>query len=861
MSKKYQHVTFTVVSKPLGMRVYAGSLKVDAVKGPAVVMGIEVGDELVKINDVIVTPKNWKDYYTAARCPFRITMLRDKKKKKEEEENAAKQQSPPIVVEATEAKEGMEGGDQMVVVSPCCDNEVDDSTDNGGGGGRGKRKTTGARSIDNINGLSDSRYGVVVRIVSKKPYGFSIVPGTVRVKEVKGQAKIDGVVEGDELISIAGVPAEPTTWRELFKSARVPFPIAYIVEDPIAKQQELQSLIDELDGEVTVGIGLGNNDFQPLLKQQQQQQQQQSGANLSSFLPFSSLLKNNDDPLLSLLREGWGTIKDAKALFHDLASPFINSSSSSSSSPTKGSTKKGRASITDLIQKLTDSISSMHVKANSTMAAVDNILASSLHHLEQKPGGGGGEQQQQQQQEQLGVLSVTQTELKTQLQNLNRVFLKSVLVRRTLLEVKNTMISSMMATTSSKDGDSVKKLLAESVTALEERTTSLATQLHSMGKEASPSSSFSLLPQAAKGARVMISENKSLIEGGISLLSFAGVVKPQQAVMVQRAMSVTIDALESKNKLISLVFDSLLARLPYLKIPDIEGNSSDNAYWFKVGNIDLSGLKVSRDQIQTYMHGTTMRIKARNLCVTMKEVSWAFRQLQWPILKAQGKADCDASHLNLTIVLKLRRSTNNNRKGGGGFSWKDSDNNGDDEGRWEFYVVRKLVSIEKLKMKITSSSVSWVANTILWLFNESLRKYVQSEIERTINDKLTGMISVLNKLIKAQTVQKVLTAAGGGFQHEDGSRLYLTAVKQKMRLLQMYDVRLRNTSSIFVEMQVVIFGLWAIIMPILLDCMICLGVLALAAATVVQQVMRKKYTHDEIEFFGHSSLLCTCINI
>jgi len=37
----------------------------------------------------------------------------------------------------------------------------------------------------------------------------------------------------------------------------------------------------------------------------------------------------------------WGTIKDAKALFHDLASPFINSSSSSSSSPTKGSTKKG----------------------------------------------------------------------------------------------------------------------------------------------------------------------------------------------------------------------------------------------------------------------------------------------------------------------------------------------------------------------------------------------------------------------------------------------------------------------------------------------------------------------------------------
>mmetsp|Transcript_32711 Transcript_32711/g.55566 ORF Transcript_32711/g.55566 Transcript_32711/m.55566 type:complete len:398 (+) Transcript_32711:257-1450(+) len=375
MSKKYQHVTFTVVSKPLGMRVYVGSLKVDAVKGPAVVMGIEVGDELVKINDVIVTPKNWKDYYTAARCPFRITMLRDKKKKKEEEENAAKQQSPPIVVEATEAKEGMEGGDQMVVVSPCCDNEVDDSTDNGGGGGRGKRKTTGARSIDNINGLSDSRYGVVVRIVSKKPYGFSIVPGTVRVKEVKGQAKIDGVVEGDELISIAGVPAEPTTWRELFKSARVPFPIAYIVEDPIAKQQELQSLIDELDGEVTVGIGLGNNDFQPLLKQQQQQQQQQSGANLSSFLPFSSLLKNNDDPLLSLLREGWGTIKDAKALFHDLASPFINSSSSSSSSPTKGSTKKGSGggggnnndddnNTGEKILKLVESIRKVTLRAN-----------------------------------------------------------------------------------------------------------------------------------------------------------------------------------------------------------------------------------------------------------------------------------------------------------------------------------------------------------------------------------------------------------------------------------------------------------------------------------------------------------------
>jgi len=871
----YQHQTVTVLTKPLGMRIPNGSLQVDAVKGQASKLGIMIGDELVRINDTNITPGNWKDYYMAANCPFRMTLLR-------------KTVQTKAVVAST-----AEGDEKLTVVKAIL------SDDDGEGGGSTGHNGTGNNDHNNSqNGNSNapadvtyapkpaslpSRYNVITRTVTVKPYGMSVASGTVKVKEVKGAALEDGVRVGDEIISIAGVRVEAMDWKEIFRSAACPFPITYIVDNPEASAAEQLSFFNELDApEGSFGIGLGEGDFNALKAKAQETTDDPA---MKDALKTVALPKSLD-PLLSILREGWGAFKDVRALCAGLGkaalidekktregdtqtdetmqrmsslierirkltattSAFINSTAF----PGGGQAREGGqniplfgnfstkgeslqwtpgASLTELVQKLAESISTMQGKTTNITYTVDEVLAKIQDSKERLKAGAAAMMGKGHDQD-LTLLLTAQEQLANQLQYLNQV-------RHVIITLKEDLLSKQEDTKG--DPNSLKQLMAESIHVLQDRTKSLASQIKAVGKELKESITFMRSvpsdvdadsaatptgtprrPTDTKDASggelesststelkvtvkektttlkdddkdkkkvslrrpsvrasftvgmakeetgppapyrsnsidlkdiknislksvAFIKENQPLIEGGLSLLTLIGVVKPKQALVIQKTMALTSNnSLDSKEKIVTMVFESLLKTLPHIKIPDIEGTSTDKAYWFQVGNLTLADLKVRRDQVRALMRdGGRLTVQISDLEVTMRQVTWAFRQLSWPRLKAKGKADTRASGISLRLILQLHKTTT-------------KDSFGKKTEKWAFRLARKTVSIEKLKMRITSSSVSWVANTILWLFSEATRKYVCAEIEQTITEKMGGLIDVLNKMIRVPYVQRTM---------------------------------------------------------------------------------------------------------
>ena len=181
-----------------------------------------------------------------------------------------------------------------------------------------------------------------------------------------------------------------------------------------------------------------------------------------------------------------------------------------------------------------------------------------------------------------------------------------------------------------------------------------------------------------------------------------------------------------------------MSQLPKIEIPDIEGKSKDELYWFQVKNLNLKDLEVTRKNIKAYMvGGRILRIQIMNLNVEMKDVLWQIKQLSWPRLKAKGKAKATVTGLSVRLVLRL-------------------DKRPEEGAKWEFVSTGKKVIIGRLKMKIQKSSVSWVANSIIWLFNNRIRIYTAIEIEKLIAWKVEEVINTLNQLIGPHGIQKVI---------------------------------------------------------------------------------------------------------
>jgi len=761
------------------MRVMQGTLTIDAVKGEAKRLGIKVGDELVSIGGSPVNAKTWKSTYMATKCPFEIKVLRigtivDARRPFA---GAAPQSTNAIPVHTGDPFSSIDRTDtrdEKASVPPAASCSV--------------------LPMDVTRGNGGNRYNVVTKIVYKKPYGFALKNGTLVVEKAKGQAQKDNVMVGDELISIKGITVEPSTWRAVFLSAQCPFPCVFLVDDPSFDPAKAGPAA-RLGEPSSFGIGLTLADFDAV-------------RNLDKG---TSPEEEDDDPLLSLLREGWGTIKDAKRLFKEGGVENILNLASNPSKVTHlvsrihklsqatqtllktADQKHSRAgsgggsaprpseskdtpldvqwtpgtSITELVQKLSDKIAWMQSKATKAMVTVDNMAAA----LEDDEKGGANPSA-----EERLALAEAETELGSQLEDLNQVrHLLNAVKKAGLLASASTLAAGQGAGMHNQE-ESVKQLLGESMRALQDRVGSLARQIKTVGKQLkenamivasrkrgddnkhrsgteedhedddydedmSPTDkTLSLLKSMGKKGAKLLAENKSLIEGGLELLTLAGVVNAKRALAVQKTLSLTVDAVNSKQQLADLVFDTLVSRLPQINIPDIEGYSTEGkAYWYKVTNLSLKHLQVTRNQLKCRMARRVLRIQLSELKMKMEDVGWHFRQESWPRIHAKGKAEGFADGLWLRLMLSLEK-------------YKMTDG----RMRWRFSVTRKQVTLSSLKLKISSSSVSWVANTILWLFSDTIRKYVSSEIERGISDKLGQLIEVLNKLIENPIAQDLL---------------------------------------------------------------------------------------------------------
>mmetsp|Transcript_26586 Transcript_26586/g.51499 ORF Transcript_26586/g.51499 Transcript_26586/m.51499 type:complete len:581 (+) Transcript_26586:343-2085(+) len=104
----------------------------------------------------------------------------------------------------------------------------------GGGIGLGGRESTSSR-----------RHEIMC---VEKPFGMHLQEGTVIVVKVKGLAKRAGVRPGDRVLSMAGIPVDPTSWKTVYQAADPPFPIV-ILKPP--------------QGPAPVGHGVGEGALSP----------------------------------------------------------------------------------------------------------------------------------------------------------------------------------------------------------------------------------------------------------------------------------------------------------------------------------------------------------------------------------------------------------------------------------------------------------------------------------------------------------------------------------------------------------------------------------------------------------------------
>ncbi|GAB5369390.1 hypothetical protein AAMO2058_001400400 [Amorphochlora amoebiformis] len=74
----------------------------------------------------------------------------------------------------------------------------------------------------------------------EKPFGMTIQDGTVIVTRVKGVAKTLGVLAGDRVVSIAGVPVDPVSWRTVYQAAKPPFSI--VIRTPARRIKGVQTM-------------------------------------------------------------------------------------------------------------------------------------------------------------------------------------------------------------------------------------------------------------------------------------------------------------------------------------------------------------------------------------------------------------------------------------------------------------------------------------------------------------------------------------------------------------------------------------------------------------------------------------------
>lgn len=632
-------------------------------------------------------------------------------------------------------------------------------------------------------GGSRPRFRLANHSVSGKgPYGFALEPGTLVVNYVTGKAEESGIQVNDELISVAGVEVTPTDWRQVFISSPRPFTCVFLSEDPSAAPR------------------------QPVAQQQPQQQQ-----GVSAEAPRA-------DALLSVLEAGWGAIVDAKNVFGGASSEadtinplavtkqrasmqhlvgriqkmaaaaaqyMVGGGSDSAQAGDKSSAKSPsevkwtpQTTVTELVQKLSDTLSGLQANASDAIRTVDacaDAVASATGHVQGASLG--------------NTLSRAGGQLASQLVSLDEV-------RRALFALESTGLAGAVGSLAGGDSKhdqraAVQRLLAESVSALKKRASQIGGQIQAAGVQmrsiategsnAGTGSGFgSKLAKMGRKSISLIQENKSAIQGGIQLLVSTGIVGAKTGRAASAGLALATQAGDPKDllgnpkdlalRVVDQMLEQLVQLLPSVRIPDIEGNSQGDAYWYRVSNLSLRGLRISKEQISVFRVGRTgVRVQISDAQMHMTGVGWAFRQLSWPKLQSDGTANADAKGVWIRIELKLKDPASP-AKASDPPAGDDAKAEVDDAGAgssssWGLELSSCRVTITSLSLSLTSGAGSWLANKIIWLFSERIRTYITSSIKVALETKMTSILESLNSMV----------GIGSSLVSGSGARLAVTA--------------------------------------------------------------------------------------
>ncbi|CAK9002758.1 unnamed protein product [Durusdinium trenchii] len=193
----------------------------------------------------------------------------------------------------------------------------------------------------------------------------------------------------------------------------------------------------------------------------------------------------------------------------------------------------------------------------------------------------------------------------------------------------------------------------------------------------------------------------------------------------------------------------LTEQLRIIKVPK-------SAYEYCIDNIDLSSCSVSKDGFfidlkspraedaadmegspvtseegkRPVSSGEILRVTAKDIKVRIPELKWQYKQKNFPYFNGNGTAETIAHGAEIMLAFQLRSAKLN----------------GDLVPR--LALACSHVVIDKLVLNFKESKLSWLYNTMGYLFQTAVRDYVVSTLGAAVNGNMASLLTPLNGYLR-----------------------------------------------------------------------------------------------------------------
>jgi len=168
----------------------------------------------------------------------------------------------------------------------------------------------------------------------------------------------------------------------------------------------------------------------------------------------------------------------------------------------------------------------------------------------------------------------------------------------------------------------------------------------------------------------------------------------------------------------------LQAYLPTVKIPPISGVSQTPAgeVAYSLNGVMFSSFEFPPEGLNTSLYeeySLPIVIEASGIVAKVSNFTWFYRQSAWPMLTADGLADCTVQGATVRLTLDLEVD--------------------DETGEASFVIRESSVNIEELVLQVHGNSTSWLYNMLIGVFS----KMVKDTVEEALRDAVTWQLDNL----------------------------------------------------------------------------------------------------------------------